>query len=248
TFECDFFLDVNLTELYTTLVLEFDVIEWYHFAEDAQLIAANLQERHDSHLGERLAFLIAGGASKVIVPTSEVAVSRTEVSFNTANMSAQSFIHGSDYHLLIYENGWKPAPTIIDSWGVPSLGFGIRMRGGEIIEDRFNFEFWHGALANGRYMIIRQHAEDHMRPGAPRVQETLMVEFIINNNTPINLMLQLHPQAWSSVGKIYHPVYSTHLGRDIGSKATPRKKAAMGIASAKPLTAPSPARMLTCAK
>jgi len=185
TFERDFFLDADLTELYTTLTFEFDVVGWYHFTEDAEPIPSDLQIMQDNRIRNSLAFQIAGGTSNIIVLASEVAVSRTEVAFNIVNLSTQSFMHGLDHRLLVYENGWKPAPIIIDSWGIPGLGIG--MQGGEIIEDHFNFEWLHGVLENGRYMIMRQHAEDHMRPGAPRVQEMLMVEFIIDDNTPMNL-------------------------------------------------------------
>jgi len=185
TFERDFFLDSDLAEFYKTLAFEFYVIGWYHFTDDAEPIPEDLQARRDARVREYLAFQISDGASAIIVLASEVAVSRTEVAFNTANLSTQPFMHGLDYRLLIYENGWKDAPTILDSWGVPSIGIG--MQGGEVIEDRFNFEWLYGMLANGRYMIMRHHSEDHMRPGTPRVQETLMVEFIIDDNTPMSL-------------------------------------------------------------
>ena len=182
TFERDFFLDEGLTEFYTTLVFEFDVIGWYHSGEDGRL-PADLQAWQDHRERVSLEFQIAGGASDIIVLASEVAVSRTEVVFNTANLSTQPFIHGLDYRLLVYENGWKPVPTIIGDL-LFVTGFGMIMQGGEIIRDRFNFEWIYGTLANGRYMIMRSHFEDHMRPGAPRVLETLMVEFIIDDNTP----------------------------------------------------------------
>ena len=184
-FERDFFLDESLTELYTTLTIEFDVIGWYHFTEGAEPIPEDLQAKRDARIRNSLEFQIAEGTSKIIVLASEVAVSRTEAAFRTANLSTQPFIHGLDYRLLVYENGWMPAPTIVDEWAVPSIGF--FMQGGEVIDDRFNFEWLHGALPNGRYMIKRQHAEDHGRPGAPRVQETLMVEFIIDDSTPTSL-------------------------------------------------------------
>ena len=185
TFERDFFLDEDLTELYTTLSFAFDVIGWYHFAGSVQRAPEDLRAKRDARMRESLEFQIAGGASEIIVLASEVAVSRTEVAFRTANLSAQPFIHGLDHSLLVYENGWKPAPTIIDEWGV--LGIGFIMQGGEVIDDHINFEWLHGALANGRYMIMRRHLEDHGRPGAPRVQELLMVEFVIDDSTPMNL-------------------------------------------------------------
>ena len=182
TFERDFFLDEDLTELYTTLVFDFALIGWYHFTEDATPIPTNLQELRDKHERERLAFQIAGGSSTIIVLASEVAVSRTEVAFNTTNLSTQSFMHGLNYSLLVYDDGWKHVPTITDALDIPAIG--ITIQGGEVIEDRFIFEWLHGELANGRYMIMRPHDEDHMRPGAPRVREMLMVEFIIDDNTP----------------------------------------------------------------
>lgn len=183
TFERDFFLDEGLTELYKTLMFEFDVIGWYYFTEDATPIPEELKEMRDERIRNELVFLLAGGASQAIVPASEVSVSRTGVAFSTANISTQAFMHGLDHRLLVYENGWKPAPiTYEGNWAITSIGIG--MQSGEVIEDRFDFTWLHGALANGRYMILRQHVEDHMRPGAPRVMETLMVQFIIDENTP----------------------------------------------------------------
>lgn len=186
TFERDFFLDSNLTQLYKTLIFDFYVIGWCHFTEDVPPISAELQAMRDNRECDSLAFQIAGGTSNIIILASEVAVSRTGLAFSAANISTQSFMHGLDYRLLVYENGWKPAPVVYEGyWFVRSLGIG--MQGGEVIEDSFNFEWLHGALANGRYMIMRRHGEDHMRPGAPRVQEILMVEFIVDDNTPMNL-------------------------------------------------------------
>ena len=185
TFERDFFTDENLTELYATVTIEFDVISWQHFADGAEPAPAHIQAHRDNREREHLAFLFAGGTSEVIVLASEVAVSRTEVAFSTANVSTQSFMHGLHYSLLVYENGWKPAPTILDSWAISDIGIGIR--GGQVIEDRFDFEWLYGVLPNGRYMIMRHHCEDHFRAGAARVQETLMVEFVIDDNTPERL-------------------------------------------------------------
>ena len=184
-FEQDFFLDENLAEFYTTLTFTFVVIGWYHFTESREPAPEDLQAMQNAISRKALDFRIAGGASEIIVLASEVAVSRTEVAFNTANLSTQPFMHGLDYLLLVYENGWKPAPTIIDGLAWSTLG--IEMRGGEVIDDRFNFEWLFGALANGRYMILRQHLENHDRRGAFRVQEILMVEFVIDDSTPISL-------------------------------------------------------------
>lgn len=185
TFERDFFLDADITELYTTLTLPFDIIGWYHFTDDAMPLPCDMQARREERQRESLAFKISGGTSDIIVLASEVAVSRTEVKFRTANLSSWPFMHGLDYHLLIYDNGWTNAPTVLDSWGIPSIGFG--MIGGDVIDDHFDFAWLYGQLANGRYMILRQHSEDHSRPGAPRVQETLIVEFMIDDSTPMSL-------------------------------------------------------------
>jgi len=187
TFERDFFLDSGLTELYTTLTFDFYIVGWEHNSANnlASPIPEYLQAKREAQARESLAFQVAGGASDIIVLASEVAVSRTGVMFNTANMSKQPFIHGEGYRLLIYDNGWRNAPAIVDSFLVHLIA--IPMRGGEVIEDSFNFEWWHGALENGRYMLMRHHHEDHMRPGAPRVQETLMVEFVIDDGTPMSL-------------------------------------------------------------
>ena len=179
TFERDFFYDRNLTEIHTAIALEFGVIDWFRFAEDAPPMPEELQAWDDARKQRYLEFHIGGGASEIIVLASEVNVSRTEVAFSTTNLSRYKFMHGLDFHLLVYENGWKPAPTAIDFWMVAAEGIG--MAGGDIIRDRFNFEWSHGELVNGRYMIMRHHSKDRVYP---RTLETLMVEFIIDDNTP----------------------------------------------------------------
>ena len=177
TFERDFFTDADLTNLYTTLVLEFDVIGWYHLTDDPEPIPDDLQAFRDNRLRRGLEFQIAGGTSEIIVLASEVAVSRTTVAFNTANLSTWPFGHGLGYRLLVYDNGWKDAPTILDNWAIADIG--LEIQGGEVIEDRFDFEWLYGPLANGRYMIMRQHRAGRM--------ELLLVEFIIDDNTPMSL-------------------------------------------------------------
>jgi len=133
-----------------------------------------------------LSFQLAGGASDVIVLASDVAVSRTGVAFRTANLSALSFIHGLAYRLLVYDDGWRPVP--IPSGPVAFLLIGIQMTPGDVIDDRINFGNTFDPLENGRYMIMRIHHRDSP-PGAPRVprvQEVLMVEFVIDDDTPMN--------------------------------------------------------------
>jgi len=186
TFEQDFFLDEHLTELYTTLVFDFGVISWDSLTPNAPPIPEDLQVMQDDQFRHRLEFQIAGGTHSAIVLASEVSVSRTEVAFSIANLSTQSFIYGADYRLLVYENGWRDAPVIIDgNWSRGLIAF--VMQEGRVIEDHFDFTWLHGELANGRYMIMRHYSESHRRPGARSVQDTLMVEFIIDDNTPMNL-------------------------------------------------------------
>jgi len=189
-FERDFFLDENLTELYITLEFMFDLIGWYYFTDDADPIPEDLETLREARMQAHLEFLIAGGPSEIIVLASELAVSRTEVAFRTANISSAPFMHGSPYRLLVYENGWRDAPIIIENWGFTSEGRG--MEGGAVIDDHINFEWLYGVLPNGRYMIMRNHFEDHGRPGAPRTQEELMIEFIIDDNTPMDLSTIFH--------------------------------------------------------
>jgi len=135
-------------------------------------------------------FYIAGGTSNIIVQASEVNVSRTRIIFSTANLSAQTYVHGAEHLLLVYDNGWKSAPSIVDMFAFSLANFSIE--GGETVVDRFNFEPLYGELANGRYKIIRRH-QQVMRAPLPesRVQEILIVEFVINNNTPTSLGLWL---------------------------------------------------------
>ena len=170
TFQRDFFLDANLTELYTTLTFDFEVN-----------IPANPQAILDRQTQSIVEFHLAGGTSEIIVLASEVAVSRTAVAFETANLSTRAYTHGQSYSLFVYENGWNAVPMIIENLFV--TGLGIRMRGGEVIEDRFRFEDKYGALPNGHYMLIRQHSQ----AGTPRVQEILLVEFVVDDDTPMSL-------------------------------------------------------------
>ena len=184
TFERDFFLDAGLTEFYTTLTLEFDVIAWHFFAEDAPPIPPHLQARHDARAQEHIDFILAGGASEVIVLDGDVNVSRTEISFRMANLSEHEFLYGLGYSLLIYDDGWKNAPTILDSWGIP--GIGLTINAGGFVNDNLDFEWLYGILENGNYMVIRSH-DLFLRAGAPTVQEFLIIEFTIDDDTPLNL-------------------------------------------------------------
>jgi len=184
-FERDFFIDEDLTELYTTLEFLFDVIGWYHFTDDAEPAPEELLAIQQARIDAHRTFLIEGGPSDIIILASEVAVSRTAIAFSTANISAVPYMHGSSFRLFIYENGWKDAPVILDSWAFTDEGFGIK--GGEVIDDHINFEWLYGELVNGRYMFIRNHFEDHGQPGAPRIQQELIIEFEINDSTPVRL-------------------------------------------------------------
>jgi len=85
--------------------------------------------------------------------------------------------------LLRYEQGWEPIPTDIERWAFAS---DANMNWpGAVVPYHIQFGWrLQGELPNGRYKFKREHWEDHLRPGVPQRQEMLLVEFIVDDNTP----------------------------------------------------------------
>ncbi|MCL2235773.1 MAG: hypothetical protein FWB98_04960 [Defluviitaleaceae bacterium] len=188
TFERDFFLDAELTQLYKTLQFQFDVIAWYHFTADAQPIPDEIQAFRNQREQNSIAFQLSCGTSQIILLASEVSVSRTEIAFDTVNISSAYFLRGSYFSLWqVVDGAWVDVPPIIENWGFTLEGHPVMP--GEIDRNRVNFEWLYGALANGDYVFKRTHSQDHLRPGAPRVQELLFIEFTIDDYTPHDLVM-----------------------------------------------------------
>jgi len=182
-FERDFFLDADLTEFYTTLAFEFgdeDEIRWWYYRR-----AEDVLPRLNNQIRNFTAFYMAGRTSENIALASEVAVSRTAVEFSSVNLSTLRTSPRRNFYLLVYENGWEPVPLIFfRNW--PRRGGS--MWGGDVIEEHFNLEELFGTLANGRYMIMSLYNRVvSLELFNHTVEEMMLVEFVIDDNTPMNL-------------------------------------------------------------
>jgi len=184
TFERDFFIDPEALLIHdtpqptATISFDFAVVSWDERDDDIPDDVRTMRDQRDDRY---IAFWLDAGTSDVIT-ASEVEVSRTAVAFRTFNSSQYSFIHGLGFRLLVYEDGWR-----FFSDAQITILLGVEMRGGGTTNDHLDFPQSFGILPNGRYMIMRVHNRDSVRPGAARVQEMLMIEFVIDDDTPETL-------------------------------------------------------------
>ena len=125
---------------------------------------------------------LIGGQSQVIVPESDVEVSKTAIAFSVLNNADECFCN--DFYIDLARNVgglWLFVPREY------SVGFFFHCRpmaSGETSERFIEFESWLGALPPGRYMFIERFVP-HERHRERGNREFLMIEFVIDENTPL---------------------------------------------------------------
>ena len=181
-FQRDFFLDKELSQLYTTLDFPFDIVGWYHPATDAPPLPEAVEDRRNQRAQEQITFMLASGPSEIIRLASPISVSRNEIRFDAVNITSTHFFRGSSFVLWQYADGmWEdvaPPQDFLftgDAW--PALP-------GEIDHNHINFAWNYGTLPTGLYKLVRTYYQDRLPPGAPRVQELLFAAFVIDDTTP----------------------------------------------------------------
>jgi len=135
--------------------------------------AKYMQARQDA-----IDFAIAGGPSKIIVPTDKVNVSQSFITFNFENRSGEDYTFGEHWELAQYVDGhWQPVPYGTNG-RILNTFILLKIESGGITQETINFNTRFGALTPGRYMFIRSHSPDNRStPDTPRNQEYLLIEF-----------------------------------------------------------------------
>ena len=128
---------------------------------------------------------LIGGQSQVIVLASDVDVSKTAIAFSVLNNVDKCFCN--DFYIDLARNVgglWLFVPRERSLFFI-SMCFPIAS--GETRERFMEFEPWVGALPPGRYMFIDRFVPYERHRGLGN-REYLMVEFVIDEDTPLNLV------------------------------------------------------------
>ncbi|MCL1864086.1 MAG: hypothetical protein FWF78_11025 [Defluviitaleaceae bacterium] len=130
--------------------------------------------------------IAATSAGNIIIPVSELEVSRTGIVFSLKNTTDMPFNYGSPWDLAQYEDGaWLPVPHLPGAGVLFWTSIGFSLQGGGIQQYYQSFEWHFGELPIGRYMFIR----DGWLGEWSRDRESVyaLVEFEITATTPTQL-------------------------------------------------------------
>ena len=146
-------------------------------------------------------------ASEIIMLYGDVHVSRTSIAFNFINNSENEYIYGYGWRLYRYRLG---------NWRLPREnrrfihGLGMLIRGGGVKQNEINLSNVFGTLSNGRYRFVRSHSISDGPIPVRRIHEYLIIEFTIDNNTPLHL--ENKPELpWVELGDVLQLVSYSEL-------------------------------------
>jgi len=148
--------------------------------------------------------------SQIIVLASDVDVSRTAIAFNIFNRADEWYTYGRGWRLAKYDGGiWATAPTVPIELAPPVTSDAITIFGGEYKAQTANFHHWFEELLPGKYMYFRTFFSNCLR-----YEETLMVEFFVDNDTPLYLPLESRVEEreiWSTAPFEHLVVYAFEI-------------------------------------
>jgi len=132
--------------------------------------------------------------SEIIVPIGEIEVSRTEIRILIENQSGVNFQVGGQWEIAQFvDERWQPIsfrPEIDRTIPMLDIGMLFTLFAEGIRGDGTNWYWLFGELPPGRYMFIRHYDSPELGPVYqwPREgREFLMIEFTIDEDTPISL-------------------------------------------------------------
>ena len=136
---------------------------------------------------ETLDFVLQGAPSENIVLASEVEVSQTAIAFSLENRSRVGYFYGEDWRLARYVDGYWQLVQYLNNRRLIH-GIAYTLEGRSIQQYNINWVRVYGALQPGRYLFLQGHTPTNVElPQANPPREYVMIEFIIDENTPRNL-------------------------------------------------------------
>jgi len=136
---------------------------------------------------EYISTITANPPSQIIIPASEIRVSRTIIAFVFHNRSDEGFTYDASWLLARYADSiWQPVPYkggMIVGWHLWQRSIAM----GESIFEMKDIYSLYGELPPGRYMYIRRITPILLAGRTPEDREYLQFEFIIDETTPLSL-------------------------------------------------------------
>ena len=143
---------------------------------------------------ELVAAALNAESAYVLGAFGDVGVSRTEITFQVVNPHSQTFYHGSEWDMAVYEYGtWRPVQHLVGrvatAWTQPLWIVQSNNRHDFDINRGDNWDWRFGELPPGRYAFIRDGWFGHGRRDTEgNTTGFIVVEFEITGNTPLRLL------------------------------------------------------------
>jgi len=175
----DFYLTPDVYDVHTTLYINFEIepVFWWMNPPQTPVEPGGVSPQREIYV----ASVLAGELSQTIVLVGEVQVSRTAIAFYFYNRADKDYMYGRHWELAHYiDGGWQPVPHTPSYFhrALPSDAESIA--GGDTKFEFHFFDFFFGELTPGRYMFIRSHWQS----GRHRDREYMLIEFMIDEDTP----------------------------------------------------------------